>query len=294
MKITLKSVIIAILIIALIGMSILVLFQTDKSEDKDMSVAEFNDTISYVGGLHTKNYTAGDIITIRDRVYNVEVFEIPEIEINTTDYWEQFYSDFTKNTLLFTRVTFSDNETLIFSVNRMEQFVVGNNIKFKIPINSYNFVPNHIIKDVIDLAECHYNKFYLELYETIKWYAITVQYNFTLEIEELNDDVCLINITSFYYKPKRASPNLCDISISFWENEIKKDEFIGNGIGSNEGGHYIKFIFGEHGYWVGNKIQISYSKPGLQNYEFKIQLRYKYPIPGYENGRVIGNIQWEI
>lgn len=298
----------------ILGVTAFIIIRVVPREKEVLSVAEFNNTISHDCGLHTKNYRAGDIITIRDQVYDVEVFEIPEINIITTDYWEQFYSDFTNNTLLFTRITFSDNETLVFSGNQTEKFIVGSIKMFEVPIKRYYFVPINIIKgDFVDLAECHYNKFYFELFKTIKWYATFVQYNCTLEIEELNDNVCLINITSFESKPIQASPTISDITISFWEDGIKKDELIGDEIECkskeyidylrreglltndiNKKVQYINFTFEGYDYWAGDKINISFSNPGVQNYELKIQLRYKYPVPGCENGRVIGSIQWEM
>lgn len=47
-------------------------------------------------------------------------------------------------------------------------------------------------------------------------------------------------------------------------------------------------------YWTGNVITIKSSEPGIQEYELIIRSRYAYPLLGYDNGRIIGNITWEM
>lgn len=258
-------------------------------DDGPISVKEFNNNRDEYGRYY-KDYKEGDVVHIKDKVYDVELLKIPEIEINTTGLSEPRFSNFTGNYLTFTKVTFSNNESLNFTGNRTAEFKIGEIVTLNLPIEKYSNVP--LTPSPYALAECHYNSFYLSLHDLIYWYATVPDIHITFQVEEINNTGCVINITSYIVNTPSVVLSDWSSVLSLWANGSKIEEFILSEIKENS---YIVYEWGDNLYgWKGSRIYITHSIQGKQSYELIIRSRYKYPKPGYEDGRIIGNISWEM
>jgi len=283
--------VIAVLIVISLLCVYFVYFYYLNDEDEPISVKEFNNNRNEFGQYY-KDYKEGDVVHIKDKVYDVEVFTVPEFETNTYDIEKLRFSNFTENYLTFTKVTFSNVESLNFTGDRSTDFKVGETVSFTLPIEKYEYVPNVTTKyhPYMALAEPHYNMFVLWFHEYIYWSATAPDNHISFQIENITNGGCIITISSFIDNTLRATSK--ETTMSLWMNGNEIDELITSRESKNG---YFTFIRTENpDYWTGSNVIINHSKSGNQRYEFVIRSKYTYPKPGFEDGRIMGNISWEM
>jgi len=283
-------------------------------EDEFLTVHEFeNDFVCEIDRSYI-NFHAGDIVTIRDEIIEVESFNIQDIIINKTNI---HFSEVTNDVITFTEVTFRNNQTLSFRGNRTRQFQVGKIVTFELEIKQYDFIPYHLpYKEnnfPVDFDECHYNEHYILLYEALLSEAVYTFYNISFNVEDINNTNCLLSIHSInatwldfdevinedHWESESAIIIGEDVRMVLWENGKIIDEFIPNktNVRAEKGSNIM--IVTEQTYYdgwfqTGDKVIITREKSGEQEYDLYIHWRHTFPHLGFNEERVIGNVSWKM